>query len=75
MKVMDKDAILAVVRRKGHFRVSHRWRDDRLRGHCNKLVREGLLFKMPYWMVNKRCNDDPRSATFYAEAQKGGGDG
>ena len=66
----NREWIMGVVRRKGFIRVSHRYRDDRLRARCKKLVRDGLLFKMPYWMVRKRCNnDDPRSASFYALAQ------
>ena len=64
----NREWIMAVVKRKGFIRVSHRYRDDRLRARCNRLVRDGLLFRMPSWMVRKRCNgNDPRKAAFYAQ--------
>lgn len=68
---MTKDEILSIARRKGYFRVSHRWRDDSLRSKCRRLVKDGVLFVMPYWMVTKKIGTDPRAATFYAPVKAG----
>jgi hypothetical protein len=63
---LDDERIIAIAKAKGHFRVSHRYREDRVRRRCDRLVRAGKLYRMPYWMVTKKLHDDPRSATFYA---------
>lgn len=41
--ILTKDEIMAIARRKGHFRVTLRWRDDGLRARCGQLKRDGLL--------------------------------
>ena len=69
---MTRERILAIAQRKGHFRVSHRYRDDRLRALCQRMVREGALRKMSYRKVSKVVHDDPRAALFF-EPVKGVG--
>lgn len=67
---MTDDEILAIAARKGHFRVTHRYRDDKLRGRCERLVRARKLYVMPAWKVRKKLHDDPRCATFFAPAEQ-----
>ena len=45
---MTDEQILEVARRKGYFEVSWRWRDDRLRTQCKRLVKKRLLKRAPY---------------------------
>ena len=69
---LTRERILAIAKAKGHFRVSARYRDDRLRSLCRRMVREGALRKMSYRKVSKVVHDDPRAALFF-EPVKGVG--
>lgn len=40
---MDRDRILQILKSKGSFSVSLRWRDDKLRARCYKMRKEGLI--------------------------------
>jgi hypothetical protein len=40
---MDDERILTIAKSKGEFRVSLRWRDDKLRARCYRLRKEGKL--------------------------------
>lgn len=40
---ISKDRIVQIAKSKGYFDVSLRWRDDRLRGKCIRLKKEGKL--------------------------------
>ena len=40
---LSKDQIVQIAKSKGYFDVTLRWRDDRLRGKCFGLKKEGKL--------------------------------
>lgn len=40
---LTKERILEIAKAKGTFTVSLRWRDDKLRGRCYELRKQGLL--------------------------------
>lgn len=47
-ELLTLDRILFLARQKGRFCVSWRYRDDWLRKRCGKLVKQGLLRRVPY---------------------------
>lgn len=54
MDKLTQADILAIARRKGHFHVSLRYRDDYLREKCKQLVKKGLLARVPWWKMGER---------------------
>lgn len=46
-RLLTPDRILYLARQKGSFHVSWRYRDEWLRKRCGKMVKEGLLRRVP----------------------------
>lgn len=62
---LTKEQIIAIAKSKGCFHVGLRYRDDRLRERCKRMVKDGLLFKAPRWMIKRKFYGDPRKGSWF----------